>query len=135
MIGGVVLDPATIVAFGRGDYAALFTIDEIDLAAQAIVVPMTAITEALTQLEFPTEARTALELLSFGVAVHEDLTGDEAETVATRYVTAGDVTATTLGMSHAAVTSERRGWPVLTDSPKRWGAAHPDIELAVLPNN
>jgi hypothetical protein len=130
MIGGYVLDPSTIQAFGRGTAAALTVIDELDMAAQAILLPMTALAEALTALHTAEEVDRALVLLEFGAAVKNDLVSANVESIATAHLTAR--AETTLGMAHAAVAARERLWSVLTDRSEQWAAAHPEIDVARL---
>jgi hypothetical protein len=127
MIGGYVLDPSIITDFGRDTVRALQAVHELDMAGQAIIIPMTAMTEALTRLETPGEVDRALLLLDFGVVVTDDLTRDNAESVATVHLTAKDETS--LGMAHAALAARTRGARVVSQVPRHWAAAHPDTDV------
>jgi hypothetical protein len=127
VIGGYVLDPSTIEGFGRDALYALQAVHELDMAAQAIVIPTTAMAEALTGLETPEEVERALFLLDFGVVVTDDLTRDNTESVATVSSTAKG--AMSLGMAHAAVASRTRAATVLSSVPARWAAAHPATDV------
>ncbi len=130
MIGGYVLDPSAIGDFGRDALHVLQAVHELDIAAQAIVIPMTAMTEALTRLETPEQVDRALCLLDFGVVVPDDLTRDNAESVATVHLTAKGETS--LGMAHTAVAARERGATVVSCSPSGWAAAHPEVEVTGL---
>lgn len=127
MIGGYVLDPSTIADFGRDVLDAVQAVHELDFAAQAIVVPMTAMAEALTQLTIPEQVDRALLLLDFGVVVTDDLTRDNTESVATIHLSAK--ADTTLGMAHAALSARTRAADVVSRDPERWAAAHPEIKV------
>jgi hypothetical protein len=127
MIGGYVLDPSTIEEFGRDTLYALQAVHELDLATQAIVVPTTAMAEALTGLDTPEEVDRALFLLDFGVVVTDDLTRDNTESVATVSSTAKG--AMTLGMAHAAVASRARASKVVSAAPASWASAHPETDV------
>jgi hypothetical protein len=126
---GAVLDTATIVAFGRGEPEAMLWVDQFDMRAQALLIPMTAMAEALTQLTSPPEAERALCLLEFGVTVDDGLERANVRSVVTAHLSAQ--TTTTLGMAHVAHAARRRSWKVLTGDQALWAAAHPDI--AVVP--
>jgi hypothetical protein len=125
MIGGYVLDPSTIGDFGRHTLSALQAVHELDMAAQAIVVPTTAMAEALAGFEAPEEVDRALLLFDLGVAVIDDLTRDNTESVATVQLTAKSETS--LGMAHAAHAARTRAGKVVSRAPERWTSAHPDI--------
>lgn len=127
MIAGAVLDPSTIAAFGRGDPDTLLTIHQFDMKAQALLIPMTAMTEALARLTTPNEMERALYLLEFGVAIHDDLHRGNAQSVATAHLTARSDA--TLGMAHTALASRERRWKVLTRDQASWDAAHPDVDV------
>ena len=130
MIGGYVLDPSTIKDFGRDEPNAIEAVHELDMAAQAIVIPMTAMAEALTRLDTPEQVEQALFLLDLGVVVPDDLTGDNTPSVATIHLTAkGD---TSLGMAHAALAARTRAAKVVTSTPGAWLSAHPDVDVAAL---
>jgi hypothetical protein len=128
MIGGFVLDQASIEDFARLDSDVLQAIERLDLLAQAVVIPVTCLAEALARLESPQEAEHAQFLVSFGVAVTDDLTPANAETVAVIYRAAA--AEATMGMAHAVAIAQQRSWPVLTTDPKRWRHAYPDVEIA-----
>jgi hypothetical protein len=127
VIGGYVLDPSTIGDFGRGDLDAVQAVYELDMAGQAIIVPMTAMAEALTHLETPEEVDRALFLLDLGVVVTDDLTCGNTESVATIHLTAK--AETSLGMAHAALAARARTAKVVSRVPERWAAAHPEIGI------
>jgi hypothetical protein len=126
VIAGAVLDPSTIAAFGRGDLDAMLSVHQFDTKAQVLVIPMTAMAEALTRLTTPKEVERALYLLEFRVAIGDDLRRDNVQSVATAHLTAK--AETTLGVAHAAHASRERGWKVLTGDRGHWTAAHPDID-------
>jgi uncharacterized protein with PIN domain len=126
MIAGAVLDTSAILAFGRGSPEAMLLIDQYDMKAQTLVVPMTAMTEALTQLTVPHEAERALYLLEFGVVVGESLSRGNVRSVATAGLEAK--AETTLGSAHAAHSARERSWKILTGDPSHWATAHPDVE-------
>jgi hypothetical protein len=126
VIAGAVLDPSAIVAFGRGEHGAMLSVHQFDMKAQALLIPMTAMAEALTCLTEPKEAERALSLLEFGVAVDDRLARDNIRSVATAHL--GARSATTLGAAHAAHAARDRRWKVLTGDRARWTAAHPDVE-------
>ena len=129
MIGGFVLDPATIAGFGRDEPHAVEAVHTLDMAAQAIVIPMTAMAEALTGLTTPEQVDQALFLLDLGVVVPDDLTRDNTPSVATAHLTAkGD---TTLGTAHAALAARTRTARVVTTAPDVW-RSHPDVVVAAL---
>ena len=127
MISGYVLDPSTIEDFGRDTLYALQAVHELDMAAQSIVVPTTAMAEALTGLDSPEDVDRALFLLDFGVVVTDDLTRENTESVATIASTAKG--AMSIGMAHAAVASHARAATVVSAVPARWAAAHPDTDV------
>jgi hypothetical protein len=130
VIGGYVLDPSIIDDFGCDALHALQVIHELDMAAQAIVIPTTAMAEALTHLHTPEQVEQALLLLDLGVAVPDDLTRDNTASVATIHLTAkGD---TTLGVAHAALAARTRTARVITCAADIWAAAHPDIEVTAI---
>lgn len=130
MIGGYVLDPSTIGDFGREVWHAIHAVHELDMAAQAIVIPTTAMAEALTRLQTPEQVDRALFLLDLGVVVPDDLTRDNTVSVATIHLTAkGD---TSLGVAHAAAAAQARAARVVTCAPETWAFAHPDIEVTPL---
>lgn len=126
MIAGAVLDTSAIIAFGRGSPDAMLLIDQYDMKAQALLVPMTAMAEALTQLTTSREAERALHLLEFGVVVDESLGCDNVRSVATAGLEAK--AATTLGTAHAAHAARERSWKVLTGDRAHWATAHPDVD-------
>lgn len=126
MIAGAVLDTSTIVAFGRGEPGAMLAIHQFDMKAQALLIPMTAMTEALVALGAENEAERALYLLEFGVAIGESLNRDNVRSVAIAGVEAK--AETTLGAAHAARAARERNWKVLTGDPDLWTSAHPDVE-------
>lgn len=130
MIGGYVLDPSTIGDFGREAWHALHAVHELDLAAQAIVIPATAMAEALTRLQTPEQVDRALLLLDLGVAVSDDLTRDNTATVATVHLTATG--GTSLGVAHAAAAAQARAARVVTCAPETWASAHPEVEVTAL---
>lgn len=130
MIGGYVLDPSIISDFGRDALQAVQAVHELDMAAQAIIVPMTAMAEALSRLDTPEEVDRALFLLDFGVVVTDDLTRDNTESVATVQLTAKGETS--LGMAHAALAARMRTARVISRIPERWAAAHPEIRVSGL---
>lgn len=125
MIAGAVLDPSMIVAFGRGEPGAMLSIHQFDMKAQALLIPATAMAEALTCLTTPRDAERALYLLEFGVVVDDSLRRDNVRSVAT--VHAGARAHTTLGAAHAAHAARERGWNVLTGDRAFWTEAHPDV--------
>ncbi|MGH3377077.1 MAG: hypothetical protein ACRDP6_20290 [Actinoallomurus sp.] len=130
MIGGYVLDPSTIGDFGCDALHALQAVHELDLAAQAIIIPMTAMAEALTRLHTPEQVEQALLLLDLGVAVPDELTRDNTASVATLHLTAkGD---TSLGMAHAALAARTRAAKVITCTADAWASAHPDVEVTAV---
>lgn len=130
MIGGHVLDPSTISDFGREASHALHAVHELDMAAQAIVIPTTAMAEALTRLQTPEQVERALFLLDIGVVVPDDLTRHNTASVATIHLTArGD---TSLGMAHTAAAAQARMARVITCAPVTWTAAHPDVPVVAL---
>jgi hypothetical protein len=130
MIGGHVLDPSVIGDFGRDVLHALHAVHELDMAGQAIIVPTTAMAEALTGLWTPKEVERALFLLDLGVVVPDDLTRDNTASVATAHLTAvGD---TSLGLAHTAVAAQRRAARVVTSAPDTWASAHPDVDVTSL---
>lgn len=126
MIAGAVLDTSAIVAFGRGEPEAMLAIHQFDMKAQALLIPMTAMAEALVDLSAQHEAERALYLLEFGVAVDESLNRDNVRSVATAGVEAK--AETTLGAAHAARAARERSWKVLTGDRDLWATAHPDVE-------
>jgi hypothetical protein len=128
MTGGFVLDQTSIEDFARLDADVLRAIETLDLLAQAVVIPATCLTEALTRLESPQEAEHAQFLAGFGGAITEDLTPENAESVAIAYRDAASEA--TLGMAHSVAIARQRSWPVLTTDPKRWERAYPDVEIA-----
>ena len=130
MIGGYVLDPSTIGDFGRDRPHAVETVHALDMAAQAIVIPMSAMAEALTRLDTPEQVEQALFLLDLGVVVPDDLTRDNTPSVATIHLTAkGD---TSLGMAHAALAARTRTARVVTSTPLVWSSAHPDVHVTAV---
>ncbi|GLY81038.1 hypothetical protein [Actinoallomurus iriomotensis] len=130
MIGGYVLDPSTIGDFGRDAPHAVEAVHALDMAAQAIIIPMSAMAEALTRLDTPEQVDRALFLLDLGVVVPDDLTRDNTPSVATLHLAAeGD---TTLGMAHAALAARTRTARVVTTAPGAWRSAHPDVAVAVI---
>jgi hypothetical protein len=126
MIAGAVLDPSTITAFGRADPAAMLSIHQFDMKAQALLVPVTAMAEALTCLNAPQEAERALYLLEFGVVIDEGLARGNVRSVVTAHLDAK--AETTLGMAHAAHAARERKWKVLTGDRARWATAHPEVD-------
>jgi hypothetical protein len=128
VIAGAVLDPSLIASFGRGDPDTMLAIHQFDMKAQALLIPMTAMTEGLACLATPAEMQRALYLLEFGVVVQDDLHRGNTQSVATAHLTAQ--AETTLGMAHTAVASRERGWKVLTCEHTTWTAAHPDVDVA-----
>jgi hypothetical protein len=130
VIGGYVLDPSAIGDFGRNALHAIQAVHELDMAAQPIVVPMTAMAEALTRLETPQDVDRALFLLDFGVVVPDDLTRDNTESVATVHLTAKGETS--LGMAHTALAARTRTARVVSCVPDDWAAAHPDVDVTGL---
>jgi hypothetical protein len=130
VIGGYVLDPSTIEEFGREAPHALHAVHELDMAAQAIVIPTTAMAEALTRLKTPEQVERALLLLDLGVAVPDDLTRGNTASVATIQLTATGETS--LGMAHAALATRVRTARVVTCAPETWATAHPDVTVAAL---
>ena len=130
MIGGYVLDPSTIGDFGRDEPNAIEAVHQLDMAAQTIVIPMTAMAEALTRLDTPEQVEQALFLLDLGVVVPDDLTGDNTPSVATIHLTAEDDTS--LGMAHAALAARTRVAKVVTSTPGAWLSAHPDVDVTAL---
>lgn len=126
MIAGAVLDTSAIMAFGRGSPDAMLLIDQYDMKAQTLLVPMTAMAEALVQLTTPYEAERALYLLEFGVVVDESLSRANVRSVATAGLAAKGET--TLGAAHAAHSARERSWKILTGDPAHWATAHPDVE-------
>ena len=130
MIGGYVLDPSTIGGFGRDEPNAIEAVHQLDMAAQAIVIPMTAMVEALIRLDTPEQVEQALFLLDLGVVVPDDLTGDNTPSVATIHLTAeGD---TSLWMAHAALAARTRAAKVVTSTPSAWLSAHPEIDVTAI---
>jgi hypothetical protein len=130
MIGGYVLDPSMIGDFGRDEPNAIEAVHELDMAAQAIVIPMTAMAEALIRLDTPEQVEQALFLLDLGVVVPDDLTADNTSSVATIHLTAeGD---TSLGMAHVALVARRRAAKVVTSMPGTWLSAHPDVDVTAI---
>ncbi|MDN3354563.1 hypothetical protein [Actinomadura sp. DC4] len=125
MIAGAVLDTSVIVAFGRGSLDVMLLIDRFDMRAQPLVVPMTAMAEALTRLTAPHEAERALFLLEFGVVVGDGLGRDNVRSVATAGLEAK--TETTLGMAHTAHAARERSWKILTGDRALW-TAYPDFD-------
>jgi uncharacterized protein with PIN domain len=123
---GAVLDTSAILAFGRGSPDAMLLIDQYDMKAQTLLVPMTAMAEALTQLTVPREAERALYLLEFGVVVGESLSHGNVRSVATAGLEAK--AGTTLGAAHAAHSARERSWKILTGDPSHWATAHPGVE-------
>lgn len=130
MIGGYVLDPATIGAFGRDELPAVQAVYELHMAAQAIIIPTTAMAEALTRLETPRQVEQALFLLDLGVVVPDDLTRDNTSSVATVHLTATGHT--TLGTAHTVVAAQTRTARVVSTTPGVWATAHPDVDVAAL---
>jgi uncharacterized protein with PIN domain len=128
VIAGAVLDTSAIIAFGRGDPGAMLAIHQFDMKAQALLIPMTAMTEALVLLGTQHEAERALYLLEFGVAIDESLSRDNVRSVATAGVEAK--AETTLGTAHAARAARERSWKVLTGDRDLWATAHPDVTAA-----
>ncbi|GLY92390.1 PIN domain-containing protein [Actinoallomurus iriomotensis] len=126
MIAGAVLDTSTIVAFGRGEPGAMLWVDQFDMKAQALLIPMTAMAEALTRLTRPAEAERALCLLEFGVAVDDGLDRENVRSVATAHL--GAKIEITLGTAHAAHAARQRRWKVLTGDHALWTTAHPDVD-------
>lgn len=126
MIAGAVLDPSTIVAFGHGEPAAMLSVHQFDMKAQALLIPMTAMAEALTCLTDPRQAERALYLLEFGVVIDDRLARDNVRSIATAHLAAK--TEATLGTAHAAHAARERRWKVLTGDRAHWTAAHPDVE-------
>jgi hypothetical protein len=130
MIGGYVLDPSIIGDFGRDKAHAVEAVHALDMAAQAIIIPMSAMAEALTGLETPGQVEQALFLLDLGVVVPDDLTRDNTPSVATIHLAAeGD---TTVGTAHAALAARTRTARVVTTAPRLWRSAHPDVSVAAL---
>lgn len=125
MIAGAVLDTSAIVAFGRGDPGAMQAIHQFDQKAQALLIPMTAMTEALMELAAH-EAERALYLLEFGVVVDESLSRDNVRSVAIAGIEAR--AQTSLGAAHAARAARERNWKVLTGDRAFWAVTHPDVE-------
>lgn len=130
MIGGHVLDPSMIEDFGRDKPHAVDAVHELAVAAQAIIIPMSAMAEALTRLDTPQQVEQALFLLDLNVVVPDDLTRDNTPSVATIHLTAK--CDTSLGMAHAALAARTRTARVLTSAPDVWLSAHPDIEVTAL---
>jgi hypothetical protein len=126
VISGAVLDTATIVAFGRADSGALLSIHQFDMKAQALLIPMTAMAEALTRLTMPKEAERALYLLEFGIAVDDGLEAVNVRSVATAHL--GAKAETTLGAAHTAHAAREREWKILTGDRTFWASAHPDVD-------
>jgi uncharacterized protein with PIN domain len=126
VIAGAVLDTSMIVAFGRGEPGAMLSIHQFDMKAQALLIPMTAMAEALTRLTTPRDAERALYLLEFGVVVDDGLRRDNVQSGATIQV--GARAQTTLGAAHAAHVAQERGWKILTGDRAHWAAAHPHVE-------
>jgi hypothetical protein len=126
VIAGAVLDASAIAAFGRGDPGAMLAIHQFDTKAQALLIPMTALAEALVGLTSQHEAERALYLLEFGVVVDENLSRDNVRSVATAGIEAK--AETTLGAAHAARAARERNWKVLTGAYDHWANARPDIE-------
>jgi len=126
VIAGAVLDTSAIIAFGRGSPDAMLLIDQYDMKAQALLVPMTAMAEALTRLTAPHEAERALYLLEIGVVIDDGLGRENVRSVATAGLEAK--AETTLGAAHAAHAAQERSWKVLTGDRGHWATAHPDID-------
>lgn len=126
MIAGAVLDTSAIVAFGRAEPEAMLLVDQHDMKAQGLLIPMTAMTEALVSLTARHEAERALYLLEFGVVIDESLSRDNVRSVATAGIEAK--AETTLGTAHAARAARERSWKVLTGDRGHWAAAYPDVE-------
>lgn len=130
MIGGYVLDPSTIGDFGRDKPHAVEAVHTLDMAAQAIIIPMSAMAEALTRLETPDQVEQALFLLDLGVVVPDDLTRENTPSVATIHLAAEGHT--TLGMAHTALAARTRTARVVTTAPGVWRSAHPDVAVTAL---
>jgi hypothetical protein len=126
VITGAILDTSTILAFGRADSGAMLSIHQFDMKAQALLIPMTAMAEALTRLTTPREAERALYLLEFGVAVDDGLGAVNVRSVATAHLDAK--AETTLGAAHTAHAARERDWKVLTGDRTFWASAHPDVD-------
>ena len=126
MIAGAVLDTSAILAFGRGSPEAMLLIDQYDMKAQTLLVPMTAMAEALMRLTAPHEAERALSLLEFGVVIGESLSRGNVRSVTTAGLEAK--AETTLGAAHAAHSARERTWKILTGDPSHWATAHPGVE-------
>jgi uncharacterized protein with PIN domain len=126
VIAGAVLDTSAIMAFGQGSPEAMLLIDQYDMKAQTLLIPMTAMAEALIRLTAPREAERALYLLEFGVVIGEDLSRGNVRSVATAGLEAK--AETTLGAAHAAHSARERSWKILTGDLAHWATAHPDAE-------
>jgi hypothetical protein len=126
VIAGAVLDTSTITAFGRADPGAMLAIHQFDAKAQPLLIPMTALAEALTSMVTSREAERALYLLEFGAVVDDDLRRDNMRSVISARL--GATARTTLGTAHAAHAARARRWKVLTGDLALWSAAHPDVE-------
>jgi uncharacterized protein with PIN domain len=126
VIAGAVLDTSAIVAFGRGDPDAMLLVDRFDVKAQALLIPLTAMAEALMGLTAQHEAERALLLLEFGVVIDDSLRRDNLRSVATAGVEGK--TETTLGTAHAAHAARERNWKVLTGDRAHWRTVHPDVD-------
>ena len=103
----------------------MLLIDQYDMEAQAMLIPMTAMAEALTRLTAPHEAERALYLLEIGVVI-DGLGRENVRSVATAHLEAK--AETTLGAAHAAHAARERSWKVLTGDRDHWATAHPDID-------
>lgn len=126
MIAGAVLDTSAILAFGRGSPDAMLLIDQYDMKAQTLLVPMTAMAEALMRLTAPHEAERALYLLEFGVVIGESLSRGNLRSVVAAGLEAK--AETTVGAAHAAHSARERRWKILTGDLVHWATAHPDVE-------
>ncbi len=125
MIGGYVADHGVLSLFAQGDPDALAKVDEIDMDAQGLLVPLAALIEAHRAARSEREAEDLGHLMGFGVVIPGEL-ADAAAAAAIEIVTAGPQAA--LLVAEACAHSRLRGWPVLTASaPKVYEDACPGV--------
>ena len=125
MIGGYVADHSALSLFAQGDPDAMTKVDEIDMDAQGLLIPLAALIEAHRAVRSQREAEDLGHLMGFGVVIPGEMTMPVAD-AAIEVVSAAPGTA--LLVAEACAHARLRGWPVLTASaPKVYEDACPGV--------
>lgn len=130
MINEIVLDVTAIEAFARADSRALLTVDDCDLSAKAVLLPVTAYTTARHRFASDTAATELLDtLLDIGTVICATLDSTSAPPLADIWTNTGSVQ---IHDAETAYHAHTRGWPVATDMPAEFKRAFPSVTVTAL---